>query len=98
MAKSHHSIKDAINTINTISAQEEEDVPFPALFTVHEAARVLKMTPNGMRRLLGCGAVPGFKLGGEWRLRRADVLALVHSVYVPASPGRRAASRKERIP
>lgn len=45
------------------------------LLTVEEAARLLKLTPYTIRRLLNKGKLPGRKIGGgrQWRIIREDL-------------------------
>lgn len=46
------------------------------LLTVEEVARLLKMHPDYVRKLLRDGKIPGEKVtgpGGRWRVRRSNV-------------------------
>ena len=43
------------------------------LLTPEEAARYLRVNPQTVYRLLRCGDCPGFKIGRQWRIRRADL-------------------------
>ena len=45
------------------------------LLTVEDAARLLKVTTKLVRREAAEGRLVGFKIGREWRFRRADVRA-----------------------
>lgn len=48
------------------------------LLTIREAAELLKINPEVMRRWLRCGRVPGLKIGSDWRIRATDLAALVN--------------------
>jgi excisionase family DNA binding protein len=47
---------------------------WPGLLTVPQAAQFLATSPSTLRKWLGAGTFPGFRLNGEWRLNPADVL------------------------
>lgn len=49
--------------------QELED-----FIDAHEVARILKFTPQHIRRLAEDKIIPGKKYGREWRFRRSDLL------------------------
>lgn len=44
------------------------------IFTIHELAEYLKLNEKTAYRLVANGEIPGFKVGGSWRFRRADIL------------------------
>jgi excisionase family DNA binding protein len=50
---------------------------FPALVTIPEIARALKLHKVTVRRLLGEKQLPGVKVGGHWRMRRGDLLNIL---------------------
>jgi excisionase family DNA binding protein len=43
------------------------------IVTVQQLAEYLRYHPSTVYRLLRNHEIPGFKLGGSWRFRRADV-------------------------
>lgn len=47
------------------------------IFTIHELAEYLKLNEKTAYRLVAKGEIPGFKVGGSWRFRRADIAAWV---------------------
>lgn len=47
--------------------------------TVSEAARLLRTSPSTLRRWLGDGTFPGYRLNGSWRLNPPDILAYLHT-------------------
>lgn len=47
-----------------------------ALLTVQEAAKLLRVHEDSLRRSLKEGKLPGVKIGRVWRIRRADIEAL----------------------
>ena len=47
--------------------------PQDELLTVAETCRYLKVTPRTLYRYLKDRAIPGFKLGKEWRFLRSDL-------------------------
>jgi len=42
-----------------------------ALFTIDEVADILRVHPTTIYRLLKRGGMPGFKVGGSWRIGAA---------------------------
>jgi Helix-turn-helix domain len=48
------------------------------MMTVKDGAQFLRTSPSNLRKLLGAGTFPGFRLSGEWRINPADVLAYIH--------------------
>lgn len=72
---------------------------FPALLNLKEASAVLRVKPRALQHLLFQGRIPGVKIGGEWRLRRDEILALVTSGQVPPSavkPARHKSKKQNR--
>ena len=45
--------------------------------SVEETARWLGVTPRTVYRLVKCGRLPGFKVGGQWRFSRSILEAWV---------------------
>lgn len=41
--------------------------------TIPEVAEYLKLTEKTAYRLAAEGKIPGFKIGGSWRFRKADI-------------------------
>ena len=54
------------------------------LLTCEEAAAYLRLAPQTVYRLLRAGALPGVKVGRQWRVRRADLDAYL--ACPPAAP------------
>jgi len=52
------------------------------LLTVREVADYLRVSPAAVYGWLKTGVLPGLKIGGTWRVRRQEFLALIS-----ASPG-----------
>lgn len=46
------------------------------LLTTEEAATLLKMHRDSIRRLIRKGKIPALLIGGEYRIRRADLEAM----------------------
>ena len=51
--------------------------------TPEEAAQYLRVNPQTVYRLLRNGKLPGAKIGHQWRIRRADLEALLHGHEAP---------------
>ncbi len=43
------------------------------IMTIREVAAYLKLTEKTAYRLAAEGEIPGFKVGGSWRFRQADI-------------------------
>lgn len=43
------------------------------IMTIREVAEYLKLTEKTAYRLAADGTIPGFKVGGAWRFRKADI-------------------------
>lgn len=41
--------------------------------TIDQVAELLKVSAKTIRRLVRRRELPGFKVGGQWRLKRADI-------------------------
>ena len=48
------------------------------LLTIKDAAQLLNVNPEVLRRWLRLGQIQGVKVGSDWRLRMADLEELVH--------------------
>lgn len=49
----------------------------PAVLTLREVAELLRIAEKTAYTLAAEGTIPGFKVGGQWRFMRADLLAWV---------------------
>ncbi len=47
----------------------------PSVLTLKEVAELLRIAEKTAYTLAADGAIPGFKVGGQWRFLRADLLA-----------------------
>lgn len=47
----------------------------PALLTADEVGAVLRLHPTTIKLLMRSGEIPGKKVGGQWRVLKADLLA-----------------------
>ena len=45
------------------------------VFTVKECAAYLQVNPSTVYRLLKKGTIPAFRIGSDWRFRKADLEA-----------------------
>jgi excisionase family DNA binding protein len=43
------------------------------VLTISEVAEILRMHPTTIYRLVKRGELPGFKIGGNWRINRASL-------------------------
>jgi excisionase family DNA binding protein len=48
----------------------------PLFLTVPEAAALLRIHDNSVRKMISDGKLPAFKAGRAWRVKRDDVRAL----------------------
>lgn len=46
------------------------------IMTIKEVSEYLKLTEKTAYRLAAQGKIPGFKVGGSWRFRREEIIAL----------------------
>jgi excisionase family DNA binding protein len=56
------------------------------VLTVGEVAQILRMHSTTVYRLVKCGVLPGFKIGGHWRINRASLdsfLVSGHREHLP---------------
>ena len=49
------------------------------LLTLSEAANVLQVSTRTLQRMIRNGELPAFKVGGQWRLREAQLRQWVES-------------------
>lgn len=49
------------------------------IFTVDQAAEILALCPKTIRDMINTGRMHGSKIGGEWRITRADIDELISS-------------------
>lgn len=47
------------------------------ILTIREVAEYLKLAEKTVYRLVAEGKIPGFKVGGAWRSRRAEIDAWI---------------------
>lgn len=47
------------------------------IMTIKEVATYLKLTEKTAYRLAAQGQIPGFKVGGSWRFKKADIEAWI---------------------
>jgi len=80
----------------------DDELIFPALMTVDEAARVLRLKPAGLRRMLRMGRVKGTYIGRKWVIPADEVRRVIAEGTRPVElaggrlhPGRVVADRDE---
>lgn len=56
--------------------------------TTEEASTVLHLDRATVSRLLSRGELPGYRVAGRWRLRRADVQAVMLGKWSPPDGSR----------
>jgi len=56
---------------------------FGAVMTLQEVAEVLRLNEEVAMRLMRSHKLPGFKVGGQWRARRADIQAVMTGTWQP---------------
>jgi excisionase family DNA binding protein len=64
-------------------------------FTLAEAAALLKLHPEEVRRRAKCGALPGAKTGKRWVFLDADLAEYVRSLYAQPRQALQVTLRKE---
>ena len=62
--------------------KKNQATEIPEIMTGHEVAEYLKINPETVQRLAKRGDLPGFRLGSDWRFRRADIDRWVEGAYV----------------
>ena len=67
-----------------ISMYENEDGLYPIL-TVEEAREYLNIGRNTILKLLHHGALKGFKVGRQWRIRREDLIEFTKTMNTDIS-------------
>lgn len=63
-----------VHRINSPAPPVTNWTQVPVLFDIHMAARLLNKTVEGVRRLICAGELPAHKAGGEWRLRKDEIM------------------------
>lgn len=58
----------------------KEKVESPFLLTVREVSQLLRVQRPKVYELIKDGAIEGFKVGADWRIRRDSVEALIGSI------------------
>jgi excisionase family DNA binding protein len=58
-----------------------------AIMTIGEVADYLKVTERTIYRLAGAKKIPAFKVGGSWRVPRADIDTWIRQQAVPVQSG-----------
>jgi excisionase family DNA binding protein len=53
------------------------------VFTPKDVAQALKLSEKTVLQYLREGRIPGFRVGKHWRIRRADLVALIHQAPRP---------------
>ena len=71
---------------NTREATVMDDV-----LTLEEAAHILKVSTETVRRKAAAGIMPGAKVGREWRFSRRQLMAWLEEGGMKARPQRRLA-------
>ena len=56
------------------------------ILTVAQAAEYLQFDPDKVYRLVRTGELPASKIGKEWRIRRADIEALLRATKQKSQP------------
>jgi len=57
--------------------------PLEEVYTPQEVAQALKLSVKSVLQYLAEGRLPGFRVGKHWRIRRADLAALVQTTPRP---------------
>jgi excisionase family DNA binding protein len=57
------------------------------ILTIKEVSAYLKLTEKTAYRLAANGEIPGFKVGGSWRFRRADINNWLNKIVKQKEPG-----------
>ena len=60
-------------------ANKVKEVKNMEIFTVDQAAEILALCPKTIRDMLKTGRMHGSKIGGKWRITRADIDELITS-------------------
>lgn len=72
---------------------EDDDVlpelqAYPLSMNTAQIADVLSLTPLRVRKLLEEGSLPGFRVGRQWRMRRAEVQRVMTGEWQPPDSSR----------
>lgn len=73
----------ALKPTATNNANSANLSDLPEIVTVEEVATALRVHPRTLYRLWQKRELPGFRVGGAWRMRKADLLALMNSNAAP---------------
>lgn len=66
-----------------------EQAPAPAFLTAIEAAQLLRLTADTVRRQASAGLLPGVRLGRHWRFEHERLHAYLRGEWKPAKHPRR---------
>jgi excisionase family DNA binding protein len=58
------------------------------VLTINEVAQILRMHPTTIYRLVKRGELPGFKIGGAWRISKASLDSFLSAEVPPVQPRR----------
>ena len=61
-----------------IDCKESNAVEAPAVLSVKETAMILKSGENQVYNALNKGQLPGFRVGGSWKIPRAALMKMVN--------------------
>ena len=61
----------------------------PEFLTVEEVAGLLRVSTRTVQRLLAEGQLPGVRVGRQWRIPRAELLAYLRGPTRASAEGRR---------
>ena len=64
-------------------------MPEPQFLTVDEVAELLRVSSRTVQRLLAEGKLPGVRIGRQWRIPRAELLAYLRGPTRAFAEGRR---------
>lgn len=56
------------------------------VLTINEVAQILRMHPTTIYRLVKRGELPGFKIGGAWRIGKASLDSFLSAEVPPVRP------------
>jgi excisionase family DNA binding protein len=65
------------------------------ILTMREVAELLKINDKTAYRLAADGKIPGFRVGGSWRFRRADLIKWISEQADRAANADRAPDRRK---
>ena len=64
-------------------------MPEPEFLTVDEVAELLRVSARTVQRLLKEGKLPGVRVGRQWRIPRAELVAYLKAPTRASAEGRR---------